>query len=84
MIIIIIAFIVLSVTEVDFWRAPSRRLYVTRHKEYEELVTQQREKKQRLSLSLGRKRRRFQSQLEDEDRLSRIENIEGRGVFWDT
>ena len=40
----------------EYWKTPSRRLYVTRHKDFEEIIVKQKDLK-RLNLSLTRKRK---------------------------
>lgn len=63
----------------EYWKTPSRRLYVARHREFEELLVKQREGK-RLNLSLSRKRKHkglpeeYSTELEDlQEYLAKIE-----------
>ena len=57
----------------DYWRTPSRRFYVAKNEEYEQLVAKMREKK---SLSLNRKRKTSRIDITDseETTLSKIES----------
>ena len=63
-------------TDLEYWKSSSRRLYVARQAEYEEIVKQK--ERMRLSLTLNRKRKTTRVDLTDEDdddKMSKIESI---------
>ena len=64
-----------SIIELDYWKTPSRRLYVCEKNQYEEL-TRQRDRK-RLSLRRKRAPSPDDEDDDDEDRLAKIETTVG-------
>ena len=67
----------------DYWRTPSRRFYVAKNEEYEELVAKMRGKN---FLSLNRRRKTSSIDITDleETTLSKIESaVEDHWIHWD-